>query len=238
MSAINAALLALVDASLAGEVKAAVAPPDAAMGGGAPGGMPPGAPPMDPSMGGAPPMDPAAMGGMPPGAPPADPGAMPGGDIATIVQQAVQQAMAQSGGGAAGAPMQPKKADPAVIDARLYKIERRLDAMFEFLQIPLPQDLISGPQPDPMAMQMAAQANPQQPPPQPSAAPPSGGGGGAGGGSSIQPISPIQGAMPQKTAADFDIGQAIPLDDTVIAATELAAAAAKYRALNRAASKT
>jgi len=176
-------------------------------------------------------------GGMPPGAPP-DPGAMPGGgDIASIVQQAVQQAMAQGGGGAPGAPMQPKKADPAVIDARLYKIERRLDAMFEFLQIPLPQDLISGPQPDPMAMQMAAQANPQQPPPQPSAAPPSGGGGG-GGGSSIQPISPIQGAMPQKTAADFDIGQAIPLDETVIVGTELAAAAAKYRALNRAASKT
>ena len=121
---------------------------DPAMGGGAPpmdpamGGAPPmdpamgGAPPMDPAMGGAPPMDPA-MGG---GAPPQDPFAV----LGPMIQQAVQQAMASSGG-AQGAPAGIKpKID---VNVEIMQIKKMLAKIIDAMGIHVPvSDMVATPE--------------------------------------------------------------------------------------------
>jgi hypothetical protein len=106
------------------------------------GGMPPGGPPMDPAMaGGAPPMDPAMAGG----APPMDPMAGGGGDIMGMITQAVTQAMAQQGGGAAGPGGKPggaAKVDPAMLYLELGRLRKMLDGLFRHMDIPLPPDIL------------------------------------------------------------------------------------------------
>lgn len=128
---------------------------DPAMGGGAPPGAPPtdpsmgGAPPMDPAMGGAPPMDPSMMGG----APPMDPamgGAPPGGGqdpfavLGPMIQQAVQQAMASSGG-AQGAPAGIKpKID---VNVEIMQIKKMLAKIIDAMGIHVPvSDMVATPE--------------------------------------------------------------------------------------------
>lgn len=183
------------------------APPgmDPSMGGGAPPGMPPGMPPMpppggDPSAGGAPPMDPSMGGG---GAP------MPGGGGMTsdTIRQVMQEVLGQMGmvpgqsgpgGGAAGG--KPGKPDLMAMSMDIFQIKKMISTLFNSMGIPMPQDLLDGPNRDPSTgMPMTpgqpgstSDPNRQSPP----AGPAAGGGGGAGGGSAIKPIQAIQGAFP------------------------------------------
>lgn len=119
-------------------------PGDPAMGGG---GMPPG---MDPMMGGGmPPGDPSMGGGMPPGGgPPMDPaalmgllGAMGGPPPAEAAPAPQEQPPAQQ---QQQAPAK-KKFDPAMLDLRLWHIEKKLAAIMNALNIALPADSMTLP---------------------------------------------------------------------------------------------
>jgi len=86
---------------------------------------------MDPAMAGAaPPMDPMAGGG--------------GGDIMSMITQAVTQAMAQQGGGAGagGKPGGAAKVDPAMLYLELGRVRKMLDGLFRHMDIPLPPDIL------------------------------------------------------------------------------------------------
>ncbi len=202
---------------------------DPSQGGGDPsaGGAPPmdpsaggGAPPMDPSMGGgAPPMDPSAGGGAPPEAPP-DPAAGGGGspDIMAMLQAMQQQIsqMQQGGGGGAapgGAPGagmggKPMKADINTVAMDIFQVKKMITSLFNMYNIPLPPDVIDGPNRDPSSGTAVPPGTPgstsdvsnQSPPP----------GGGQGGQGAIPAIQPMPPAMPgggEKQSSDlFNIG--------------------------------
>lgn len=171
-------------------------PPDPAAGGGAP---PPGGDPN--AMGGMPPPppggDPSMMGGMPP-PPPPDPGMMMGGggggDMASQIQAGVQNALAQSGlkgnVGPGGKPTAPKP-DINTIATDVFQLKKLVLNMFRRQGWEVPQDILDGPNRDPMTGAPALS--------------PGGGSdvqpgssmmGGAGDQSAIQPIQPMQGAFP------------------------------------------
>ncbi len=174
-----------------------------------------GAPPMDPSMagGGAPPMDPSMAGGAPPAGMPA-PAPAPGGDpmaggggltadsVRQIVQQTMQQSGMGAGGGAGGGAGAGKAAKPdlAVIAMDVFQTKKLIMAMFNQMGMPLPPDILDGPNRDPstgMPMmpgapgstsdpaQMQQQAQQQQA---------AGGGGGGAQGGAIPAIQPMQAA--------------------------------------------
>lgn len=182
--------------------KQAFTPPGA---GGPPAGGGGGAPPgMDPSAaaaggGGAPPgMDPsmAAAGGGAGGAPP-DVSAL----IQSSVQQAVQQAMA--GGGQPGAPGAPgmggkvnNKPDPAAQGMDIFQIKKMLTHFFNIQGIPLPPDILDGPNRDPSTGMPVAPGTPGSTSDPAAAAQAQAQGGGGQGGSAISPIQPMQGAFP------------------------------------------
>ena len=197
--------------------KQAFVPPGDPSGGG--GGPPGTAGPADPSMGGgAPPMDPSMMGGGG-GAPPMDPsmmgGAVPGGggltadSIAQIVSQTMQQ---QQQSGAMGGPGGPAganklaKPDIATVAIDIFQVKKMLQYLFNTMGIPLPPDILDGPNRDPRT---GASLPPGAPG---STSDPAGtaanaqqaqaGGGGAppGGGGAIPPIEPMQGAAPPSAA--------------------------------------
>jgi hypothetical protein len=203
-------------------VKQAVQPPqpDPSQGGGGP---PPdgGAPPMDPSMmgaggGGAPPMDPSMGGGAPPppgGMPPMDPsmmggaGPMPGagGLTADTIRQIMQETLGQmgmvpgqAGPGGTAAGGKPGKPDLMAMSMDIFQIKKMMSTLFNSMGIPMPQDLLDGPNRDPasgMPMTPGAPGSTSDPNRQ---SPPAGGAAGGGGGdnSAIKPIGSIQGAFP------------------------------------------
>ncbi len=191
--------------------------------------VPPGAPAGDPSAGGqpppgggVPPTDPsqmAAAGGG--GAPPAAAGGMPDiqGLIQTTVQQAVQQAMGGQGGapgmgggmggGAGGMMGKPGKPDPQAQGMDIFQIKKMLTHFFNIQGIPLPPDIMDGPNRDPqtgMPMPPGAPGSTSDPA---TAAQPAQPGGGQAQGGGIQPIQPMggQGANPTMTP-DASGGQA------------------------------
>lgn len=161
------------------------APPmDPAMMGGAMGG----APPMDPAMmGGAPPMDPAMMGG----APPMDPAMMGGAAPAP----AAPAAPAANG----GQKLKPEQMMQQ-LSYQLYFIQQQLTALMNGLNVQLPPGAlvlppgVGGP-PSPVAALPGGPLDPSQQ--QSGAAQPADQ-------SAIQPIEPMQAAMPQKQAFDAD----------------------------------
>ena len=122
-----------------------VAAGDPAMGGD-PAAAAGGAPPMDPAAGGAPPMDPMAAGGAPPmdpaagGAPPTDPMAA----LGPMIQQAVQQAMASSGGGPQGAgPGIKPKID---VNVEIMQMKKMLAKVMDAMGIHMPiADMVATP---------------------------------------------------------------------------------------------
>ena len=126
-------------------------------------------------------MDPSMGGGAPPPAP-------PGGDIATAVQTAVQQAMASQGGASPGGPGKPPKPDINMVATDVFQIKKLLYALFQAQGWPLPEGLLDGPGRDPSTGA-------------PSSSPSGGSDAGAGAApappqSSIGPIEPMQGAFP------------------------------------------
>ena len=180
--------------------------PAAAMDQAAAGGAPPGGPPMDPSMMGGggmppgmPPMDPSMMAAAGGGAPPPDAGMAPapGSDgltadsIRQIVQQTIQQSMngGAANGGAAGKPAKP---DINTIAMDIYQVKKMLSNLYNTMGIPLPPDIIDGPNRDPSTglpmppgapgstSDMTQQATPAAPAQ-----------------SAIPPIQPMEAAMPQ-----------------------------------------
>jgi hypothetical protein len=166
--------------------------------------------------------DPAAMGGMPPGGgdPMAAMGGMPpgGGDPMAAMggaapppapgagmDPAAQAQMMMAGGGAGGAGGRAggKKLEQQVTDARLYRIERKIDGIAEALQVKFDASDMTGPAPDPAVAQMADQdAMAGQPQPSLSAAgdPAAAAGGAAagaapaGGGGAIGTVDPMKAA--------------------------------------------
>lgn len=186
-----------------------------------------GAPPGDPSAGGMPPGDPS--GGMPPtdpsaGAmPPTDPSAGAGGpDIAetirSVVQQELQKANAGGGGmggaagGMGGGMGKPAKPDLNVVANDTFQTKKLLTYLMNVWQIPLPPDILDGPNRDPSTGQSVAPNTPgsTSDPSQQASPPPS----------AIQPIQPMQGAQPDPGAGTkqgslvnvnmFDIGEESP----------------------------
>ena len=147
-----------MDPSMAGGMPPGMPPMDPSMG-----GMPPGAPPMDPSMGGMPPMDPS-MGGMPPGMPPMDPAAgggapptttppdpLAGGspDIKQMIEQAVQDAISKTTGGAGGesAPKRGsgKGGDIVALQTDVYQMKQMMLSMLDKLGLEIPVSALDGP---------------------------------------------------------------------------------------------
>ena len=168
------------------------------------GGAPP---PMDPAMmggGGMPPMDPAMMGGMPP----MDP-AMMGGAApidADQIRSIIQEELAVSGGkGGSGSGGGTKKFDPEQLNRQLHTMNKFLSSIANALGVELPPEALLEPPPGEEQDQAAAPE---------AAAPPAGGGmpglsgdvyAGAvdpSGGSAIDPIQPVDPAMP-KTAGSI-----------------------------------
>jgi hypothetical protein len=155
---------------------------DPSMGGAPPGGMPP-----DPSMGGGAPM----------------PGA--GGLTADSIRQIMQETLGQMGmvpgqsgpgGGAAGG--KPGKPDLMAMSMDIFQIKKMMTTLFNTMGVPIPQDILDGPNRDPSSgMPMSPGAPGSTSDPSRVAPPAPGGGGGAGGGqSAIKPIQPMQGAFP------------------------------------------
>lgn len=163
-------------------------------------------PPMsgDPSGGGgAPPgMDPSGGGGAPPPGPPPgmaagmDPAAAQmaggGGDLQSMVTQAVQQAMAGAGGAGGGMGGKPMKADINTVAMDVFQIKKMLVFFFNSQNIPLPPDILDGPNRDPStgaAMAPGAPGSTSDPARQAPAP------GGDGGGGAIPPIQPMEAAQ-------------------------------------------
>ena len=182
---LNPMLLALAQQRVDME-KAAVVPAAAAQ-----------APMPDPAAagGGGAPMDPAMMaaGGAapPPGAPPPVVPGMPG---AVPAPPPVDPAAAK-----------PKKVDPSVTDAKIYRIQVCIMALMKQLGVPIPPEAAMDPAPDAQAMAASASPPPGLPAPADGgAAAPPGGDPAAGGGApppeqaGIPPIDPSQ----LKVAAD------------------------------------
>lgn len=215
---INPELLALAEWRL-GEMqkqsadKTAFIPPgadaggggDPSMGGG--GGPPPGtAAPGDPSMGaggGAPPMDPSMGGGA--GGPVAGGGGLTADSIAQIVTQTMQQQGGMGGMGGAGGPGgagagKMVKPDIATVAIDIFQVKKMLQYLFNSMGIPLPPDILDGPNRDPqLGTPMPPGAPGSTSDPQVTAqnaqnAPQAGGGGQQGG--SIPPIQPMQAGGP------------------------------------------
>lgn len=161
-----------------------------------------GAPPMDPAMaggamGGAPPMDPAMMGGAMGAAPPMDPammGAAPPMDPAMMGGAALAAPAAPAANG--GQKLKPEQMMQQ-LSYQLYFIQQQLTALMNGLNVQLPPGAlvlppgVGGP-PSPVA---ALPGGPLDPSQQQGAAQPAGQ-------SAIQPIEPMQAAMPQKQAFD------------------------------------
>lgn len=184
------------------------------------GGMPPGAP-MDPAMaGGGMPMDPAAMGGAPvPGA---------GGMNADTIRQVMQEVLGQmgmvpgqAGPGAGGAGGKPGKPDLLAMSMDIFQIKKMLSTLINAMGVPMPQEIIDGPNRDPATgapMPPGAPGSTSDPSQQAAPAP-------AGGqpSSAIQPIGAMQGAFPaggggggggQKSGGVQRIGSPIDLEQT------------------------
>lgn len=193
--------------------KTAFVPPgaggDPAAGGGAPppggggdpaagGGPPPGA--GDPSMGGAPPMDPSMMaaaggggGGPVPGG-----GGMTADTISQIVAQTMQQmGMGGAGGGGAGGAGAGKMAKPDIstVAIDIFQVKKMLQFLFNSMGIPLPPDILDGPNRDPATGTPMPPGAPGSTSDPSQMSQPPGGAGGAGGGQpggAIPPIQPMQ----------------------------------------------
>ncbi len=170
----------------------------------------------DPSAGGGQPMppggDPMAGGGQ---QPPMDPAAMQGGggggDISAMIQTAVQQAMqtAQPGMAAGGAGAGGKqKQDINTVAMDIFQVKKMLTHFFNMNNIPLPPDILDGPNRDPgsgMTVPPGTAGSTSDPNNTPPSSGGAGGGQGGGPNSAIQPIQPMQGAFP---GADGGGGQA------------------------------
>jgi hypothetical protein len=247
--AYNKVLLKLAAWRLKEQEKVAFVPAgDPSMASAAPGagGAPPGADPA--GAGGMPPMDPSAAmtGGAPaPPAPAPDPsmaggsGAAPmpsgGGGldadrIRQIIRQEMMQHHAQGGGGGAGGaggPAKPKQ-DINTVSMDMYQVKKMLTYFFNQQGIPLPPDILDGPNRDPSTgMPMpAGMPGSTSDPAKSQAAPPQ---------SAIQPIQPMQPAMPEKQGRFderlFDIGADGPSAFTGIK-HKTAAVAELIKALN------
>lgn len=157
-----------------------------------------GGPPMDPSAaGGAPPMDPSAGGGMP-APPPTDPTAAAGagGLTADSIRQIVQQVMQSMGGAGGPGGKGPGVAKPDIntVAMDIFQVKKLLTGLYNTMGIPLPPDILDGPNRDPSSgapmppgapgstsdpNQQAAQSQQQQPQ------------------SAIPPIQAMQAATPQ-----------------------------------------
>jgi hypothetical protein len=182
-------------------------------GGGPPGGPPPGGDPSagaaggggappgvgDPSAGGMSPMDPSMAGG---GAPPVPGGGGMNADtISQIVAQTMQQMGGMGGGGAGvgggGAGGKMVKPDIATVAIDIFQVKKMLQYMFNTMGIPLPPDILDGPNRDPSTgtpMPPGAPGSTSDPSTVSQQAP-GGAAGGAGGdqaGGSIPPIQPVQ----------------------------------------------
>ena len=211
---INPELLQLAQWRLNQLKKEAFVPP----GGGDPsqGGPPPdpsqagaGGPPPDPSQaGGPPPMDPSAMAGA------AGPAPVPGGGgmTADTISQIVAQTMQQMGGGAAGGPGgmgggpggKTAKVDINTVAMDVYQVKKMLQFLFNTMGIPLPPDILDGPNRDPktgMPMPPGTPGSTSDPTQMSQSAPgqmaqpgaPAGQGGPSG---AIPPIQPMEAAGP------------------------------------------
>jgi len=149
------------------------------------GGMPPGMP-GDPMAGGMPPGDPMA-GGMPPGDPMA--GGMP--DLQAMITEAVQSAMAATGGAATTGPTgKPAKVDINTIATDVFQLKKLMFAMFKQMGMEPPMDILDGPNRDPVTGSPASAPTGGS---DASALPPGGGGGDQG---AIPPIPPMPAAFP------------------------------------------
>ncbi len=156
-----------------------------------------GAPPMDPAMaGGAPPMDPAMAGGAPPmdpamagGAPPMDPMAA----IMPMIQQAVQQAMASSGGGGSGPQTNGPGIKPKIdVNVEIMQMKKMLAKMMDAMGIHMPvADMVATPD----DLNQIAQGGAGF-----AAAAPDSGGGGLG---AIPPIQPMKAAEAWESGVAF-----------------------------------
>lgn len=171
--------------------------------GGMAGAMAGGGAPPDPSMMGA--MaggDPSAGAGAPP-PPPPDPsaGAMGGGmDISEMVRTAVQTELAKVNAGgmggdpsAAGGMNKPIKADINTVAMDIFQVKKMITFLFNYMKIPLPPDVMDGPNRDPAT----GQPTPPNAPgstsdPTRQSAPPD---------AAIKPIEPMQPAMPPDSGA-------------------------------------
>lgn len=217
--------------------------------------------PMDPAAmaggagGAGMPMDPAAMAAAAGGAGmPTAPAAMAGG-AGMPVDPTVMAAMA------AGAPTDPaatatpdaaaapkaKKLDPAVLDAKLWRIMKLLTTLLQHLEIPIPADVVLGPGPDDAAAQAAGQSLQEDDAAAQAAAAgvtPDAAAGDATGGvapdaetgpasgqaatdtipnSAISPVMPIAPAFPQKAGAAPTVGRGISQDATTAIADDVPA---------------
>jgi hypothetical protein len=205
---------------------------DPAAAGGAPpmdpaaGGMPPmdpamagGAPPMDPAAAGGMPMDPAMMGGAPPAPPAPDPAAGGGGsgplDAIMAKMDQMMQSMQMSPqnqagpGGAPGGPGKPGKPDLLAMSMDIFQMKKMLSALFDAMGIPIPQDILDGPNRDPATgAPMPAGMPGSTSDPQRQSPAMGGGGGGAGPDSAIKPIGAMKGAFPAAGGGGGDASKA------------------------------
>jgi hypothetical protein len=222
--------------------KDAVVPPPPA--GGAPpmdpmaaGGAPP---PMDPAMmgGGMPPMDPSMMGG---GMPPMDPSMMGGAAPidANQIRSIIQEELAASGGkGGSGSGGGTKKFDPEQLNRQLHTMNKFLSSIANALGVELPPEALLEPPPGEEQDQAAAPE---------AAAPPAGGEmpglpgdvyAGAvdpSAGSAIDPIQPIEPAMPKTAGSiipDNSVGRPVRKITPETLLQKTAAVAAMARQLN------
>lgn len=201
---INPELMQLAKMRLQPELfgkKAAVPAQDPAAMGMDPAAMGGAAPPMDPAMmGAAPPMDPSMMGGAPPmdpammgAAPFMDPAMMGAAAPAAPAAPPAAPAVPAANGGQKMKPEQMMQQ----LSYQLYFIQQQLTALMNGLNVQLPPGAlvlppgVGGP-PSPVA---ALPGGPLDPSQQQGAAPPAEQ-------SAIQPIEPMQAAMPQKQAFD------------------------------------
>ena len=207
-----------------------------------------GAPPMDPAAGGAPPMDPMAAGGAPPmdpsmmgGMPPMDPSMMGGAAPidANQISSIIQEELAASGGkGGSGSGGGTKKFDPEQLNRQLHTMNKFLSSIANALGVELPPEALLEPPPGEEQDQAAAPE---------AAAPPAGGEmpglpgdvyAGAvdpSAGSAIDPIQPIEPAMPKTAGSiipDNSVGRPVRkiTPETILQKT--AAIAAMARQLN------
>lgn len=182
-------------------------------------------PPVDPSTGGPPPGGgggPTA-GGDPSSTMPMDPTAMAaaaggggGGLDPETIRSIIRQEMAAGGGGGGaggaggGAGGKPVKADINTVANDIFQVKKILTYLMNMFQIPLPPEIIDGPNRDPATGAAlppntpGSTSDPNQQTQQPSTPP-----------SAIKPIEAMQAAMPQdaggvKTSADeksFKLGE-------------------------------